>query len=279
MSVGDQASIALEPAKPDRRFISFFGWYCRRLFAKKFASVRLAQGSRAVLDQTAEPKQPLIIALNHASWWDPLLGVIVVRAFCPDRSPAVPIDLEQFRRFKFFSKLGLFGISQDHPGAAEAFLDYVSEHFDRADKPLLVLTPQGTFTDVRAKVRVKPGVAAVAAAHPSARVLSLAVEYAFWQDQRPEVFLRARVIDKPDGDLPTSAAWLRAINRGMQANADELAKLVIARDPLAFESMLDRKGSVVHPVYDALMKLRGQDPEIVSGRNGADAPKSRGSIA
>lgn len=254
----------LAPAKPRDWFKTFFARYCDRLFKKKFNGVRIVRGSSDVLQPLNTDSRPVIVALNHSSWWDPLTGVLLWKHFFPDRLTVTPIEMAQFNQFKFFSMLGLFGIDTASPQAAEAFLTYVSDHFEKQTRPTLVLTPQGTFADVRTPVKTRPGAAAVAAKHPESIVVSVAIEYTFWEDQRPEVFIRAQTIEavEPLG----TAGWLRLLNRGMRENAASLAELVSTRDPSAFEDLFARSGSRVHPVYDLVLRLRGQSPKLTARR-------------
>ena len=52
---------------------------------------------------------PLVLYTNHASWWDPLVGLIVKAEFFPDRTLFTPIDATMLERYKMFAKLGFFG--------------------------------------------------------------------------------------------------------------------------------------------------------------------------
>ena len=87
--------------------------------------------------------------------------------------------------------------------------------------------------------------------------------YAFWQDQRAEVFLSARPVE-PAGD--TTAAWQRAFTTTMQANADALAALVRARDPEPFETVIGGDAPRINPVYDLWLRATGRAGEIPGRR-------------
>ncbi|MEO0511896.1 MAG: lysophospholipid acyltransferase family protein [Planctomycetota bacterium] len=250
----------LEPAAWDPRIHPAFAWLTRWMFRKKFAGVRVVRGSPDVLAALDVVRGPVIVCMNHASWWDPLLGILIWSRSFPSRGGVSPIDLDQFRKFKIFAKLGLFGIAPDHPGASRAFEAYVSQHFADDAKPTLYLTPQGRFTDVREAIRIRPGAAAIASKHPGAKVVSVAAEYAFWGEQKPEVFVRAVEIDAPE--TPSRGNWQRAITATMQSNADELARLVIQKDAGPFDNLIETKTAGVHPLYNAWLRLRGHDPRV-----------------
>jgi len=250
----------LIPGKRSERFSRFFAGYCRRMMRRAFASVRLESASPEVLRSLDAHDGPSIVVINHASWWDPLVGLVLADMFAPSRRLASPIDAEQLARFRFMRRLGLFGLDHRAPGAMEAFVEHAVGLFEREPSTLLGLTPQGEFADVREPIRIRPGVAAVASRLECPRVVSIACEYTFWYDKRPELLIRALACARPEH--PTTAGWTRAITRCMRTNADELARLSIARDGSAFTPLLDRAGAGVNPVYDLWLRLRGRSSRI-----------------
>lgn len=253
----------LIPARPGPTFTRFFIRYVRRLTRRRFHAVRLVEGGDRLLREAGESDRPLMVLLNHASWWDPLIGVLVGSTITPLRPALAPIDREQLERFGFFRRIGLFGIDPDDPESLVAMRDYVLEAFARDPRTSLWLTPQGRFTDVRSPIRIRPGAASIAAAAGELDVLSLAVEYVFWQDSRPEVLLRLERV-RLEGAASTTA-WHRAMTGTMQANADALAELARERDPEAF--ILFHGGPARNNMlYDLLLRLRGRSGEIAARR-------------
>lgn len=262
-------------ATPRPGFARVFAWYARRLLRSRFHRVRATTGTRQLLHALDADPRPLVICCTHSSWWDPLVGLVLQRELLPSRAAFSPMDAAQLRRFAFFRKVGLFGIDPDHPASLAAMTDYVAELAGAHDRFTLALTPQGRFADPRERVRVRPGAAAVAARLRGARVLCVAVEYAFWQDQKPEVFVHAA---EALADAPSTAAWHRAIGAGMQAAADELAARVIARDPGALEILLGApsgRATAANPLHGLWLALRGRSGEIAARR----APTNAGARA
>ena len=51
--------------------VSLFGGYSERHLARHFNALRLSKAQRP--DLAAARGKPLIIYLNHPSWWDPLI--------------------------------------------------------------------------------------------------------------------------------------------------------------------------------------------------------------
>ncbi len=251
----------LIPGAYSPRFQRVFAWYGARLFAKRFYAVRAARGSAALLDAVREEPGPVILAFNHCAWWDPMIGFHVHHRWLSGRTPCSPIDAAQLRRFRFFRKLGMFGIDPDAPASLRIMGRYVAERFAQDVRPLLMLTPQGRFVDVRLPIEVRPGIGLVAAQFPRARMLAVAVEYGFWTEQRPEVFLRVEPI-APAEDVRSVRSWTAAVEAAMQRNADALAQLVQRRDPTAFDIVQGGGEARIHPLYDALQRLTGRGTQI-----------------
>ncbi|MEM7624732.1 MAG: hypothetical protein AAF333_03800 [Planctomycetota bacterium] len=247
------------------------------MFRKSFHRVMLTHEAMALIERERGHDGPLIVAGSHASWWDPLFALRLAEAFMPERTLCAPIEMEQYERFGVLRKLGLFGLDQHHADALPRMIDHVEQRVVAEPNLLFCITPQGEFSDVRRPIRIRPGVAAVAAALPGARVLALCGEYAFWQDRRPEVFWHARPCEA-EGE-PTTARWHRVIRDTMRRVAAELAECVIARDELAFVGLPDEKragGAAVHPFYDLWLRLRGVGTRIESSADAVKRPSAPG---
>lgn len=256
------------PARRSPAFARFFAGYSRRMMRRDFSNVRLVRGSEQHLRNIDTHRGPAIALLNHASWWDPLLGLVLADMFAPSRVLASPIEAAQLEKFRFMRRLGLFGIDPDAPESMELLVEHCVGLFCDEPRTMLGLTPQGEFADVRRPVRIRPGAARVAARLEDPLVVAVACEYTFWNERKPELLIRVAPCDPPP--RPTTTGWARVMTRTMNANAEALAGLAIARDGSAFESLLGR-GTGIHPVYDLLLRLRGRRPEITPRREGASA--------
>lgn len=227
--------------------------------------MRILRGDAQVIKDAGGGEAPLIALLSHASWWDPLVGLLVWRRLLPARDLRMPMDAGQLARFGFFKRLGVFGIDPDDPGSLEAMRRYTLDHFETGTRPTLGLTPQGRFTDPREPVRLRPGAAAIAAASPRAtEVVSIAVEYCFWQDQRPEILVAATRCPRPAGPASTTA-WHRAMTDSFADATTRLAAASVARDPDAFDELSGGHGRI-HPVMDAWLRLTGRGGGISARR-------------
>lgn len=265
--MGDAGHTLILPAAHSPGFKRVFMWYTRRLLRKRFQAVHLTPCSLEVGAALNADARPLVLVLNHSSWWDPLITLAMGQVLIPDRSGIAPMDRTQLERFRFFRKLGLFGIHPDDPASLKAMLEYVQAWAASTSRPTLALTPQGRFTDIREPIRLRPGAAATCAAFASAsgcQAASLSIEYGFWQSQRPEVFLHLAPIAPPA--VSSTTAWQRQIESAMQQGACHLAPLVIARDPAAFVPLVATGGASINPAYDLWLRLRGRSGEITAQR-------------
>ncbi|MFO0785081.1 MAG: lysophospholipid acyltransferase family protein [Phycisphaerales bacterium] len=261
------------PAAYSGRFTHYFTLYVRRLFRKSFAAVRILPEHADALASLANADKPVLVLLSHCSWWDPLLSLVLHRHYTPAREPMAPMEASQLAKFAIFRKIGIFGIEPDDPASLEEMGRYVAGCFARNPRCTLWITPQGRFTDPRSPIEIRPGGAAVAARTPDISVVCLAIEYAFWTNQKPEVFISLRPVAPPQR-RDSTASWHRAILETMTANAGLLASAVISRDPAEFLPVFD-SGSArgTNWWYDLWLRIRGRSSHVEDRRFAPSAPK------
>lgn len=251
------------PAAYSARFTRYFAKYVRRMVRKRFHAVRILPEHASALSDLNRRASPVLVLLSHSSWWDPLVSLALHSHSTPDREPMAPMDASQLRKFGIFKRIGIFGIDPDDPKSLEAMGGYVGRKF--AANPLCTLwvTPQGRFTDVRAPIEIRPGGAAIAARTPEVSVLALAIEYSFWTDQRPEVFMSWRPVHVPPGRENSTPAWHRSILETMRENNRLLSEAVISRDPAKFLPVFDSGNAAsTNWWYDMWLRLRGRSARV-----------------
>lgn len=151
-----------------------------------------------VLDHppTINPDRPLIIASNHPSWWDPMVGLISLLRYFPDRHPYVPIDPVGMNQHPIMARVGFFPVEPDSPAGARSLLRHGQTILARP-RTLLWITPEGSFTNpLHRPLLLKPGIARLAAAVPDAQLLPVAIHHRFADHPRPDALLHfGSVID------------------------------------------------------------------------------------
>jgi 1-acyl-sn-glycerol-3-phosphate acyltransferase len=204
--------------------------------------------------------RPLIVFLNHASWWDPLTCISLSGTLMRDQEHYAPMDAEMLAHYRFFRRLGLFPVEMNTAHGAAQFLRTADAIFTKCNTVLWV-TPQGQFADVRARPTVlKPGLGALAArlaAGPRcATFLPLAIEYTYWNERLPEILLRVgEPVQVDAGARYTTDDWTEILGSALTTTQDELAELSLARDASPFTAIA-AGGVGVGGMYALWQRLR-----------------------
>jgi 1-acyl-sn-glycerol-3-phosphate acyltransferase len=253
--------------KPSRRLLASFSFYLSWYMGRHFHGIRIANGERF----PREVSGPLIICLNHASWWDPLTCIMLSRRFLPQADHYAPMDEAALARYGFFAKLGLFPVEPDTPRGAMQFLRSATAVLT-APNSVLWLTPQGRFADARARPPVfKEGLASLLRRLPSATLLPLAIEYVYWDERLPEILVNpGQPIRISNGDESPRDARNELLTGALALAQDELAALAVARNAANFEAILGGAAGI-GAFYDLWQRIR-------SGARGDRYEPEHGSI-
>ncbi len=252
----------LVEAQRSQRFFAAFSWYARRMVRGQFNALRITPETERLLRSLDACDSPVLVALTHCSWWDPILSVALASSLHPSRSAYGVIDAHELSKFKFMRKLGLFGVDPDDPASLALIQEYIERLATEEHRLSLWITPQGRFTDVREPVQIRPGAASIAASVPGARVAALAIEYTFWNDRRPELLVHGTTSMVTPGSTPRTH---RDLEESLRSSASALSALARARDPEPFVTLVSR-GGAINPAYDAWMRIRGRSSRIDSPR-------------
>lgn len=226
-----------------------FRWWVRGYVARHFHAVRIARHCRPSID----PDLPLIIVLNHPSWWDPLICILLSNLFA-ERAHFAPMADEALARYSFFSRLGFYGVEQGTSRGAVHFLRTTQAVLARPNTAVWI-TAQGKFTDARARPpRLRRGIGHLARRLDRGVVLPLALEYPFWSERLPEALARfGEPITIPKPDLGPDD-WVETIERHLSSVQDALATDALSRDPRNFHTLVS--GNVgIGGVYDQWRRL------------------------
>lgn len=233
------------------RLVAWFVTWLEGYFRRSFDGVRLAKAGAA----PALADGPLIVYANHPSWWDPIHFLLIARHAVPGRRAYGPMDAEALDRYRFFKRIGVFGID---PGSRRGAVEFLRTGRAVLASPgaSLWVTAQGEFCDPRRRPLVlQPGVAHLASELERGIVLPLAVEYPFWNERLPEALSRfGEPIDVAANALASVAEWTRLLEQRLEVAMNALAEDAAARDPGRFHTLvLGRAG--VGGVYDRWRRL------------------------
>jgi 1-acyl-sn-glycerol-3-phosphate acyltransferase len=250
--------VTRRPGSPDgdlvpvsRPLLALFRIYVRWYVRQHFNAMRVAHSERWQVAPAVD--SPLIVCVNHASWWDPLTGLLLSEFLLSGTHLYVPMDEAALEHFGLFKRLGAFPVQMGTTRGAAQFLRS-SMQVLRRKRAVLWITPQGAFTDVRARpVTLQSGLAVLAKRVPGVTIIPMAFEYTFWNERLPEILINVGepLVLAKDGTVPDQAALQATMTRTLE----ELATLGIARNAAAFQTVLEGR-SGVGGVYGAWQRLR-----------------------
>jgi 1-acyl-sn-glycerol-3-phosphate acyltransferase len=231
--------------------LALFRRYARRYVSRHFRALRVSREGWP----PSVPDGPLVIVLNHPSWWDPLLCIVLSEYFA-GRTHYAPMDAAALAQYRFFAKLGFFGIE---PGTSRGAATLLRTGLAILEQPgaTLWVTPEGRFTDPRQRpARLRGGVAHLARRLERGTILPLALEYPFWNERLPEALVRfGRPAPIARGISPEEC--LSGIAHALESTQDLLAHDARRREPEAFHVLLRGKAGI-HTLYDWSRRLRAR---------------------
>ncbi len=246
-------------------FVNGFRRYVRRYVRKHFHAVRLSNSGYAIPDDGGT----FLIALNHPSWWDPMIGCVLADLF-PTAIHYAAIDADMLKKYKSFNKLGFFGVDQSSLRGAAEFLKVGTAILSQSNHVVWV-TAQGTFADVRTRpLNLRSGVGHLAAKVQAGWVVPMALEYSYWMERTPEALVRIGEPIPMGQERLTGKQFTEKIEKHLTTSLDVLNQEVQQRDPALFTELLG--GTVgVGGVYDAFRRslalVQGQKFEAGHGTN------------
>jgi 1-acyl-sn-glycerol-3-phosphate acyltransferase len=266
-----------EPAVPEVSvaLLGAFRRYVEPYVRRHFHALRLARAGaipRLTLDQ------PLVVYLNHPSWWDPLVCLVLAHRLFPERHHFAPIEASALTRYAFFGKLGFFGVEPGTARGARRFLRTSQAILARPGGTLWI-TPGGRFGDPRERpVPLASGLGHLAPRMRSGLLLPLAVEYPFWEERFPEALARfGEPLDTAEVSL-CAADWTSLLADRLGASQDALAEDALGREAARFETLLGGAAGV-GGIYDLWRRFKarlhgesfrrehGENPGMEPGRS------------
>jgi 1-acyl-sn-glycerol-3-phosphate acyltransferase len=227
--------------------LKVFSAYTRGYARRNFHSCRILTTGLPPRDLA----RSLVIFLNHASWWDPLVCLLLSREFVADRTSFAPIDGSMLQRYGFFKHLGFFGVEQQTAAGARRFLRTMRAIL-ASSRNAVWITPQGRFMDVRERpLRLQSGLGALATQSQNTIFVPLAIEYTFWDEPRPEILVSFGEPIILGRETPGSAQeWTKRFNDALEETQDELAERSCRRNSSEW-IVLNRGKSGVNPIYNS----------------------------
>ena len=231
-----------------RRFRRFVPGYV----AKRFHRVLLTNSSQF---PDIVSGLPIVFVLNHPSWWDPMIGILISERF-PNYEHFAPIDAQMLEKYRVFKQLGFYPLDRGSMKGIAQFLRATLNILSR-DSHAVWITAQGQFCDVRQRpLNLEPGVGHIAARMSRGLIVPIALEYTFWNESRPNAFIAiGEAIDVTNHAGNSAKQWLANIEKQLTITLDNLNTEVQQREAKRFTSLMEGS-SGVGGLYDIFRRLR-----------------------
>jgi len=199
----------------DRLFLP----YILRQFRKSFHGLHLLGDPPAL-----NPALPLLIVPNHSTWWDGFFLYILNRTLLKRKLHLMMLE-EQLRKYRFFSRIGAFGIEPGLPRKTYEALKYSAAVLQDPANALCVF-PQGVLRAYAIRpLQYQRGVGLILKLYGGeVNLMPLGMRCEFLIDQRPEAFFMADRIYRVDRDSFQGVAWLE---QREQALLDRLTRAIL----------------------------------------------------
>ncbi len=246
-----------QDARLPRRNAKLFGLfrkYVRGYVRRHFHALRIDRDG--VLPEL--PPGPVIAAVNHPSWWDPMIGLVLTGELPDWRAHYAPIDVVGLAQYPFLERLGFYGVEVGTPRGGLRFLHQSLAILSRPES-MLWITVQGHFVDPRERpIRIKAGVGHLAHRQARGTILPVAIEYPFWNDRLPEALVRfGSPIEIQNAPGTSPGSWTTRLESALEETQDLLAERARLRDPDQFVTLLGGKAGV-GGIYDSWRRLKAR---------------------
>ena len=247
--------------------LRMFSSYAHMYLGRHLHAIRVVSGSTpGSLDGW-----PIIVCMNHPSWWDPLVALALAKATFKERSHYAPIDSAALSKYPIFKQFGFFGIERATVKGSRDFLQVGSAILADSTSALWV-TGEGVFTDVRTRpVTLRNGIGHLVHSVGRVALVPLAVEYTFWEERSPEVLVcwgQPTLIATGFRKRPTH--WKDLAARAVEQAMDRVAELSKHREKQSFDVLLSGS-SGIGGIYDFWRGLRARAAgRPFEGRHGSE---------
>lgn len=171
------------PAQESRWFIFLFDLYMRSLFWRRFKNVWVDQ------DYQPGPESKTIYYLNHTSWWDGLIPLLLNRKLFRQNARAMMED-NQMQEHGLFKRIGAFSVNLENPRSAVRSLRYAIESMKRPHSSLFIY-PEGKIVPFSTKKPdFKKGLGWIVRQCPDVDVVPIGIYIDHAKSDKPELFLK-----------------------------------------------------------------------------------------
>lgn len=181
------------PAKESALFIKFFRLCTWFLFKRRFSRIWLKQ------DYQPGDQSKTIYYLNHHSWWDGLIPLLLNEYRFRQQARAMMED-KQMVEHPFFQKIGAFSINREDKQHSVTALRYALQSFERPHASLFIY-PEGTITPAGTPMQFEGGLAWLSGKLPQVDVVPIGIYMHTIRRDKPELHLEVGAPVETDGQF------------------------------------------------------------------------------
>lgn len=167
-------------------------WYFSRSLRKTFFRC-LIKGEHHISAWHKDKKEhmpniPLIVYCSHGGWWDAALAIAITNGRLQLESYGM-MEEKQLKKYRFFTKVGMFSVHRSNARSAIQSLKYASELIKDSRK-VLWMFPQGELIHQEIRpIQTYTGMANLVEMMGKAWCVPVAIRYDFLHEQKPEAWL------------------------------------------------------------------------------------------
>lgn len=174
------------PDKKSRLFTAIFDPFVRFLFRLRLKQVWIDQ------NYFPEGSRKTIYFLNHTSWWDGLIPLLLNRKLFRQDARAMMED-KQMKKYRFFKWLGAFSVNLKDASAALPSLRYAVKSLQSPGTALYIY-PEGKIEPFTTRPEFQKGLGWISNQCPDADVVPVGICFSTAASSKPQLFIK---IGKP----------------------------------------------------------------------------------
>lgn len=224
----------MTPAQKSNLFNALFWQYIRRLLRRQFGRILFRPSA------IAHDRATLYVA-NHHTWWDGFFAFALNELYL-HQDLHLMMGAEQFKRFRFFRRLGVFSVDQASQSDVASAFRYSIRVLREKQAPSLWIFPAGEMLPYGSAVRYRDGFARIARAAGAVQIVPVAFWTGLLDGQYPDVIMMLGTAFEAHGKSSEDifAEGISALDR----LSSELHGRVIRNDLAEFQTLMKGRASV-----------------------------------
>lgn len=185
---------------------------------------------------TDHPEEGILAVANHSNWWDFMFGLWLNDHLQVDGYGMT--EHANMVKYSFFKRVGVFSMEKSHGPSVKASIEYTAELLQKP-KSYVWIMPQGRIlcNDTR-PLDFQDGLRLVVRRAKRLTIVPVALRYEFWQDDKPEAFVRFGTHERVEWSRESSENLVQYWQQRVTHELDQLKLDTLTQDPGRFETLM-----------------------------------------